>query len=135
MLFATAIFVVSLVLLILLFALKHFELRRGSVFAPALRGRADARALQLKTMLGRSSVEASRIPPFLLLVARATLHETALGFAHIARSLERQAHNVADMMSHKRGFERKEPRSEFLKQMNDHKNGGADVSDDEIIAD
>jgi len=49
------------------------------------------------------------------------VREAALGLAASARYLERQAHRLADLVSHKRGFERRETKSEFLKQVTDFK--------------
>ncbi len=133
MLVAGIFFFASLILIVALFALKYVELRRGTRLAPSLRDRADQRALALKAMLAVSRREASRIPPTLIYLSGVLVHEAALGFAKIARVLERQAHNVADMVSHKRGFERKEPRSEFLKEMNGHKNGTSALDESENV--
>ena len=59
-----------------------------------------------------------------------TLHFAALEFAHLARQASRQAHRLADFVSHKRNFERKETRSEFLRKMTELKNGNAPTPDD-----
>jgi hypothetical protein len=52
-----------------------------------------------------------------------------LGFAAFARSSERQAHRLADLVSHKHGFVPRETRSEFLRKMSEHKNGGGQASE------
>jgi len=120
---AFTLFFASLVGLALLFTIKSIETRRQRVFMPHLRESADDAALSLKVLLDRARVESARIPPTLMYVTRFLLHEAALGVAKLARIAEAKSHSVADYVSHKRGFEKREPRSEFLKHMNDHKDG------------
>lgn len=127
---AAIIFAASLVLIVALFALKYWEMRRQRTAFAGLRARADRRALEIKALLLRSGEEAQRIPPTLLYLSRIAVHESALGLALLARVLERQAHNVADMMSHKHRFERREPQNEFLKQVGEYKNGSPESTDD-----
>ena len=57
--------------------------------------------------------------PRAVLLSRFLVHEAALGIARAARYSERQAHRLADMVSHKRGFERRETRSEFLRKVSE----------------
>ncbi len=130
MIVAIGIFFFSLAGVAALFALKHWEMRRGSVFAPEWRLRADAQTEKLKELAFAAWMDLGKVPPEALRVARIMVHEAALGFAALARFSERQAHRLADMVSHKRGFERRETRSEFLRKVAEHKNGdGSDLGE------
>jgi len=127
MVLAAVVFFASLISLALLFTLKSIESKRGTVFLPGLRGSADTAALSLKRELANLRGALSRIPPTLVLIGRYALHEIALASARLARLMESQSHKVADMVSHKRSFEKRDrrppgPRSEFLKQVSDVKN-------------
>ena len=119
---ALVIFVLSLTLTGLLFAVKFAEERRGVVMLPHLRAQADARALELKDFMSRSRFEFAKILPALILILRYGIHEIALLLAALGRLLERQSHKLADTVSHKHRFERRESRSEFLKKIGDRKN-------------
>ena len=122
--FAIIIFGMSLVAVSSLFVLKYWETGSGRVIAPSLRARADHRALELKDALFHVRLDIARIPPFAVLFMRYLVHEGALAFAAFARLSERQAHRLADVVSHKRTFAPRETRSQFLKQVSDHKTGG-----------
>lgn len=124
MAFAAAVFAGSLVGIIALFTLKYWELRRGTLLMPGIRAKLDGRALQIKELVSAARTDVSRLAPELVRFARRSIHEGALAFAALARTLERQAHRLADTVSHKRGFERRETRSEFLKKVAEHKQGG-----------
>ncbi len=112
-------FFFSLVGLVAFFALKRVELRRGVVFFPAWRTRADHEAMRLKGFGAVLWADMAKIPPIAARTARAAAHEAALGLAALARLSERGAHRLADLVSHKRGFERRETRSEFLRQVSE----------------
>ena len=130
MIFAAVVFFVSLLGIVGLFGLKHWEEKKQRVVAQDMRTRADGRALEFKTWLENSRGEFKKLPPALLRFSRIAIHEAALGAAASARLIERQAHRLADMVSHKHHFERREPRSEFLKRMTEHKNGtGVDTTE------
>ena len=118
------IFGISLIAIASLFVLKNWETGSGRVIAPAFRYDADVRAIQLKSRLSHVRLDLARIPPLALLYCRYLIHEGALGFAAFARLSEKQAHRVADLVSHKRTFVTRETRSEFLRKVSDHKNGG-----------
>ncbi len=120
--FAFIVFFISLLGILALFALKAWEARRGVVFAAGMRKHADERALALKEALLGSRSWLEKIGPLSVQVVRYMVHEGALGLAHFARSLERGAYKIADFVSHKHRFERRAPRSEFLKQVAEHKN-------------
>ena len=121
-------FFFSLVSIIALFALKQWEIRRARIFLPALRERADVRALQLKELLDAARLDISKLPPQALHLSRIGIHQLALGFAAFARRTERYAHQLADLVSYKHRFEKRDTRSEFLKKVAEHKSGGVDES-------
>ena len=106
-----------------LFALKNREAKTGRVLAPGLRAVADIRALELKALLTKMQEEVEKTPSASVRFARIAVHDMALGFASLARFLEDRAHQLADMVSHKHRFERREPRNEFLKRVGEPKNG------------
>ncbi len=123
MILAIVIFGLSLLAISGLFALKAWEMRTARAIAPGLRERADQGALALKHLLARSQHEARKLPPEVLVLAKTILHDAALGAAALARYLERQSHKVAEMVSHKANFERRETNSNFLKNVSDYRNG------------
>jgi hypothetical protein len=122
--FATmVVFSVSLVAVVLLFILKRLEFNREHRFAENLRTRADYGALRVKGWLEVSEWYLERIPFFVGALTRYGVHISALGFARIARSSAQRAHQLADFVSHKRNFERRETKSKFLKDVSEYKNG------------
>lgn len=125
---ALTVFFVSLAGVAALFGLKIWEARRGVVLAEAWRLRADLRARTLKRMMLDSRTWAEDLPPLMAHTARYAVHEGAIGFAALARALERGAYKIADLVSHKHRFEPRAPKSEFLQQVIDHKNGNGDDS-------
>jgi hypothetical protein len=128
---ATVVFFVSFFGIVSLFALKHWELRRERTLAPVLRSKFDARALQFKELLAAARVDLAKVPPFALRLVRVLIREAAIGFAVLARVAERQAYRLADLVSHKHRFEKRETRSEFLKKVSEHKSGnGLETSED-----
>ena len=121
------IFATSLLAIGVLFAIKRWETAHGRVLAPQVRMRADRGALKLKSRLQDVRMDAAKLPPMAALYARYFVHEAALSFAAFARTAERQAHRVADLVSHKRYFVARETRSEFLKKVSEHRQeGGVD---------
>jgi hypothetical protein len=127
MILATGSFLASFIGIALLFSMKYRESKTGYVYFPTARDWADAKSIELKLMLMRSRTEIERLPPLAILLLRRLVHAGALSFAALARIGEEQAHRLADIVSHKHRFERREPRSEFLKQVSEHKNGGQDT--------
>ena len=123
--FAIVVFGLSLIAISSLFLLKHWETGTGRVLAPAFRRSADLRALELKAQLFNIRGTLSRTGPIAALYMRYLIHRGALGFAAFARFSERQAHKLADAVSHKRTFAPRETKSQFLKQVSEHKNGSA----------
>lgn len=136
MLAAAVVFFASLGGIALLFSLKAVEAKRGHVYAQNIRSLADSYALALKRQLFQLKVILARVPPLLVLLGRYALHELALAAAKVARLAETQAHRIADLVSHKRSFEKRpappEPRSDFLKQVSEVKNGHAQDESKEI---
>gem|GEM_PF-1687303 len=102
-----------------LFYIKHWEEKKARIFAPDLRLAADERALQVKGFLGLCQSEFRKIGPTSLRIGRALLHDLALALAALSRASERQAHKLADVVSHKHRFERRETKNDFLKQVSD----------------
>jgi len=137
MLVPVIIFLVALVGIIALLALKYWELRNQRVIFPRMREKADMRANNLKELMVAARLDLSKLPPAIVLMVRVLLHKGALAFASLARTGERQAHRLADMVSYKHRFERRETRSEFLKKVSEHKSSkieeGSSFAEDENI--
>lgn len=119
--FLLILFMVAALGTVALFGLKYWEESRGRVLAQALRQRGDERALALKRSLEEYRQESRKLGPKAVLVGRWLLHEGALGLAALARGVERQAHRLADMVSYKHTFQRRETRSHFLRQVSEYK--------------
>jgi hypothetical protein len=118
---AMIIFGVSLTLIIALFVLKRIEIRRDVRFGEHLRASADSGALRVKALLETTEDHIENIPFFIGAMTRYGVHVGALSFARLARVLEEQAHRLADLVSHKHRFERRETKSKFLKEVSDYK--------------
>ena len=130
MVFATAAFFVSLVLIIALFTVRRIEEKRGERYAARSRQLADNAALNFKDVLVHGREQLEKLPPEVAHVSMKTVHKGALGAASLARSMEAQAHRFADFVSSKGSFRHREPKSEFLKQVKDfRKTGEVDESE------
>ena len=116
-------FFLSLVGIVGLFAVRGWEIRHERVVAPRLRARVEGWALHFKELMSALEKDAEKLPPELLHLSRIVIHRIALALAALMRFLERKAHDLADLVSHKHGFRRRAPRSEFLNKMMEHKNG------------
>lgn len=114
---ALILFVISLLGIAGLFALKHWELAHATVLAPVLRERADIRARSLKTQMFRLAAEAETWPPKAALVARYLIHIAALAIGRWLHAAGETMHRLADRLSHKHNFERRETQSRFLKEV------------------
>jgi hypothetical protein len=119
---ATVAFVSALMGLALLFVHKHREVRAGRVLLPTLREKGDEQALALKDFLAVCRTEAHTWPPKLVQLGREMTHRAILAVAVFARATERNAHALADRLSHKHEFKRRESANEFLRQVGDFKN-------------
>ena len=126
MMFTFVVFVISLTGIIGLFAVKYWEYNRDRVLMPRLRARADMRAAQMRELLVAAREDMSKLPPLLAALGRYLVHEAALGFAALARMAERGAHQLADLVSYRHRFEKRETRSEFLRKVAEHKNGNGE---------
>lgn len=126
---AMIVFSVSLVLTIALFVLKKTEVRRGARFVEPARASADRGALKVKGVLGTMELYVEHTPWFIGAFTRYLVHVGALSFARIARSSAEYAHALADLVSHKHRFERRETKSEYLKQVSEYKNGNSASGD------
>lgn len=114
-----AVFGSSLVLILFLFALKHVEARRGARFAESTRIRADEGALRVKHIVHLGEWYLEQAPWFLGALTRYSIHVGALGYARLARTSAEYAHALADLVSHKHRFERRETKSQYLRQVSD----------------
>ena len=125
---AVIVFFVSLFLVFVLFALKRVELARGARIAEPLRASADLGALRVKRLLSDVEERIENIPFFLSALVRYGVHICALSFARLARVGEREAHRLADLVSHKHRFERRETKSKYLKEVSGYKEGDGPVA-------
>lgn len=130
--FAAIVFFLALILIVALFTLKHWEISRERVLFPDFRHQADEQALHLKDLALAARKDAEHLPPILLDAAQSVVHGIAVDAGHIAIWLGEQSHRLADSVSHKRNFERRETKSEFLKKVSERKggngNGGEETS-------
>ncbi len=120
---ASIFFFGSFLGIVAIFCVKYWERHVEKVYAPAFREKADRHALQLKELLTAAQMDLAKLPPALIRLSRLVVHEAALGFAFLARVVEKQSYRLADLVSHKHRFEKRETRSEFLKKVSEHKNG------------
>ncbi len=120
---AISVFGASLVGIIFLLGLKAWEMRRERIVAPRLRARLDAGALVLKSQIEKGEAFLGELPSLASFVAMKTLAGGSVYLARLARRMSESAYRLADFISHKHNFERRETRSEFLKTMIEHKNG------------
>lgn len=125
MILAGTLFAFSLFGIIILFCAKAYELAHPHPVRAKWRESADGFALRVKWTLRVIEWYIAHTPQFLSLFGRWSIRTGALWFARLARLSAEEAHRLADMVSHKRGFERRETKSEFLKQVTDHKNGNS----------
>ena len=114
------LFAASLIGILLLFLIKKLEVGREHRFAEALRTHADHGALLVKEWIEISEWYLEKTPFFLVVLARYGVHIGALGFARLARTSEEYAHRLAELVSHKRNFERRETKSQFLKEVSEY---------------
>lgn len=120
MTFVGAAFFFAFFGLVGLFALKRWEHLHGSILFPEIRQRADEQALRFKAMLASGLRNFGRLPHILVYLLRIGVHVAAVAFGHLAHWIGERSHDLADLVSHKHRFERRETRSEFLKQVIEH---------------
>lgn len=115
-------------MIVALFGLRFAEEKRGARFAPAMRVRADGFALSIKERAVAFAQYTHRLPAIGLLIVRYFIHLGAKAAARLARRLEAGAHELADRMTHKHRFKRRESTSAFLREVGEHKNGNGERS-------
>lgn len=120
MLAASITFGVSFLGILLVFLVKKIEISRGALIGGAARDSADLFALRVKWVFLVIEWYLSRLPDFLFLLTRHGVRAGALYLARAARYAEAQAYHLADFVSHKRNFERRETKSNYLKQVGEH---------------
>lgn len=128
--FTAIVFFLALILIIALFTLKQWELSHERVFFAPWRQRMDTQAAHLKELMLAARQDIAHLPPFLLDAAQSVVHGIAVDAGHIAIWLGQQSHRLADTVSHKRNFEPRETKSEFLKKVSEHKNGSGNSEED-----
>ncbi|MFZ2886959.1 MAG: hypothetical protein WA021_04035 [Minisyncoccia bacterium] len=116
---AVIAFSAALVLIVILFLVKSIEARRERRFAEGARMHADRGALVIKHWLERGEWYIEQTPWFIGAITRYGVHVGALGYARLAHDSAEYAHGLADLVSHKHRFERKETKSEYLKQVSE----------------
>ena len=117
------VFGISLALIIILFTLKRVEVRRGARFGEGVRANVDLGALVVKSWIETSESYLEKTPWFIGALIRYGIHIGALAFARFARKSAKAAHGLADLVSHKHGFQRRETKSSFLREVSEVKNG------------
>ncbi|HET8581109.1 MAG TPA: hypothetical protein VFL98_01420 [Candidatus Paceibacterota bacterium] len=108
-------------LILALFILKLVEAVSGRTLAPNTRAMLDEKALVVERMGEKAAYAVEHLPSFTIAFALYLVHVCAFLVARSARGIERQAHRVAEFVSHKRTFSRRETKSDFLKQVRKHK--------------
>ncbi len=122
------VFGCALLGIVFLFVLKSIETKRSVRYANFVRSKADQGALEVKRWMEITEWYLERTPWFLNALARYGIHIGALSFARLARTSAEQAHRLADFVSHKHRFERRETKSKYLKDVSEFKN-----SDDGVV--
>lgn len=117
---AISVFAFSVVGILALFLMKKLELSRGSLYGGVWRDEADLFAMRVKWVFLVVEWYLARLPDFLFLLSRYGVRNGALHAARLARYAETQAYRLADFVSHKRNFERRETKSNYLKQVSEH---------------
>lgn len=123
---------ISILGIVVLFLMKSWEEKHGRIFAPSVKFAADKKATEFKQILLMTQTTIGRLGPTSIRVARVILHDLALSLASLSRASERQAHRLADMVSHKHRFERRVSKNRFLKQVSNFKTTSSDRNSDSM---
>lgn len=118
---ASMVFVVALALLGCFFALKRYELASGVVWCARWRMKADDHVVVVRSWALSHTDLLETLPSLAARYLRFLIHELALLIAYSARRIEAWAHELADFVSHKHSLQIRETRSDFLKQVSEHK--------------
>ena len=114
---AVSVFAFSFVGVLFLFLMKKIEIVRGSLIGGNFRDDADLFAMRVKWVFLVVEWYLSRMPDFVFHYGRHLVRVGALNLARAARQAEAQAYRLADFVSHKRNFERRETKSQYLKKV------------------
>lgn len=120
---ALSVFIFSITALFALFTLRSWEERRGARIAAGAREVLDGYARRAKYAIEQGEDALARLPSLGTFLTLKFLSFLSVTLARMARSASEAAHRLADFISHKHNFERRELKSEFLKTMIEHKNG------------
>lgn len=118
---ASVAFLIVLSLLVAFFALKHYETNTGMVWCARQRKVADERVVTLRAWTLSHADLLETLPSIAARFLRYLVHEMALLVAYGARRIETWAHDLADFVSHKHSHQARETRSDFLKQVSEHR--------------
>lgn len=91
--------------------------------APRVREQLDGYARILKRLIEAGEDALARLPSVGTFLTLKFLAFVSVRLARLSRAASEAAHRLADFISHKHNFERREIRSEFLKTVIEHKNG------------
>jgi hypothetical protein len=127
MIASTLVFLGALAGLAILFFVKSYELSREVLLFPKAHAFADDRARLLRGDLMRVSRALEKLPGRTVMMVRSVLHMAAVQAATMASSTEEKLYTLADKVSHKHRFERKETSSQFLKQVTESTAGISDT--------
>lgn len=122
----SVLFSVSFLGIVALFMLKAWEVRRdGARVMETWRTQADGFALCCKRVLVRWDHFFSRLPLIVTALTRIGIARVAVSFSRLASTAAEHADRLADLVSYKHRFERRETKSDFLKRMSESTKGVA----------
>lgn len=120
---AIIVFAGTLFLIAAFFALKGWEMRNERIIAPRFRSHLDQTALSAKRAALALEARTGELPQLLGTYARRASVLLVRRFARFSKGLADGAHELADFVSHKHNFERRDTSSRYLKEVLEHKNG------------
>ncbi|MBI5457078.1 hypothetical protein HY969_05060 [Candidatus Kaiserbacteria bacterium] len=125
---AVTVFFASLAGIAALFSVKLLEEKRARTYGSGFWAIADTLALKCKALLISIESALSRMPSLTMYASVRLLAFAAAGLARLMHGAAEAAHRLADLVSHKHNFERRETRSDFLKQVSEYpRTNGANV--------
>lgn len=114
-------FSIALCAIVFLFSIAYLEAARGTVVSPRIERVFDTWATGTHTGLMHIGHMVDHWPTYMMQFGYYLVHVAAVLVALVARAAERRAHAVADFVSHKRSFTRRETQSDFLRAVQEHK--------------